>query len=487
MNSSLRVRLSVMMFLEYAIWAAWYITMGRYLGQVLNFTPEQIGLAYNTTALAAIISPFFVGMVADRFFATEKVLFATHVLGGLCLLGLSYARQFGVFYPLLLAHTLFYMPTLALTNSISFHQMKDPGKEFPSIRVLGTISWIVTVLAVGWLGTRFNGLDVRTPVPFQIAGGLSILMGLYCLTLPHTPPTAKGEKVTVRDVLGLEALELLREPSFVVFIISAFLICIPLSFYFAFAPPFLSDAGMPNVTGATSYGQMSEIFFLLVMPWFFKRLGVRWMLMVGMFAWGARYLLFLMGYNSGILWPLYVGIVLHGVCYDFFFVTSYIYVDKKAHESIRAKAQGFITLVTLGLGMFVGTTLSGKVSGWYSFPKATPERFQQVADLSAWQPGNYVKWGADETPQFGQLKTIEGTNVTATASVEVFERAGKGFKASGKTVTVPAKSLEKPLPLWDRIWKIPGYGALIIMVLFALIFRDRTPTEESEPDAAKTA
>ena len=362
MNTSIRLRLSVMMFLEYAIWASWYVTMGRYLGGVLNFAPEQIGLAYNATAIAAIISPFFVGMVADRFFATEKVLAVLHVVGGVLVMALAKATTFQTFYPLLIAHTLCYMPTLALTNSISFGQMKDAGKEFPSIRVLGTISWIVTVWGIGQLATmpQFKAFDVTTPTPFIIAGVASILMGLYCLTLPHTPPRAKHTKVTVSDVLGLEALQLLKERSFAIFVFSAFLISIPLSFYFSFAPTFCGDLGMPNATGASVFGQVSEIFFLLVMPWFFARLGVKWMLLVGMASWGVRYLLFVLGYNTGVLWPLYLGIILHGVCYDFFFVTAYIYTEKKAWDAIRAKAQGFIALVTLGAGMFVGTTLSGR-------------------------------------------------------------------------------------------------------------------------------
>ncbi|MCB1125097.1 MAG: nucleoside permease, partial [Verrucomicrobiae bacterium] len=421
MNTSLRVRLSVMMFLEYAIWASWYITMGRYLGGVLNFTQEQIGFAYNTTALAAIISPFFVGMVADRFFSTEKVLCVTHILGGILALAVAKAQTFGMFYGLLLAHTLCYMPTLALTNSISFHQMKDPGKEFPSIRVLGTISWIVTVWLIGRLASteRFAGFDVKTAMPFQIAGVVSILMGLYCLTLPKTPPKAKGQQVTVSDVLGLDALKLLKEPSFAIFIVSAFLICIPLSFYFSFAPTFFGEVGMQDVTGKTSFGQMSEIFFMLVMPWFFARLGVKWMLLVGMLSWCGRYLLFLMGYQTGLMWPLIVGIVMHGICYDFFFVTAYIYVDKKAHAAIRAKAQGFIALVTLGAGMFAGTSLSGWVAGKYSFPKVTPEKFQAVEDVSAWNTGNFVKWDDAGQARFGKIQEIAEANADNTANVRV--------------------------------------------------------------------
>lgn len=464
-----------MMFLQYVIWAAWYVTMGRYLGGQLNFTQEQIGLAYNSTALAAIISPFFVGMVADRFFATEKVLAVLHLVGGILVLALSKATTFPAFYGILIAHTLCYMPTLALTNSLSFAQMKDPGKEFPAIRVLGTISWIVTVWAVG----RMAPFDVTTPRPFVIAGLASIVMGFYCLTLPHTPPRARGEKVTVKDVLGLEALQLLKERSFAMFVLSAFLISIPLSFYFSFAPTFFGEMDMPDATGKTVFGQISEIFFLLVMPWFFVRLGVKWMLMVGMFSWGVRYLLFLLGYNTGELWPLYLGIILHGICYDFFFVTAYIYVDKKAWDSIRAKAQGFIALVTLGLGMFVGTSLSGRIVGAYSFPAVEPSRFQKV-DEKTWVAGNFVKWEDAGQVAFGRIKEIVRVSTDpGMAVVEVFKRAsGSGFSASEETRTVPLASVTKPLPLWDKIWLLPGVGALLILALFAVIFR-----HEEQPGA----
>lgn len=466
-----------MMFLEYFIWSSWYVTMGPYLGGTLNFSGQQIGFAYNSTALAAMLSPFFVGMVADRFFATEKILAALHVAGGLLLFGVSQARTFSAFYPLLIAHTLCYMPTLALTNSISFAQMKDPGKEFPRIRVLGTISWICAGLTVGLVfGTRATS----TPWPFQLAAVVSILMGLYCLTLPHTPPKETGA-VTARDVLGLDALQLMKERSFAFFAVAAFLICIPLTFYFSFTPSFLGDCNITNVPGKMTLGQMSEIFFMLVMPWFFARLGVKWMLGVGMFCWAARYLLFLAGFNAAIVWPLYLGLLLHGVCYDFFFVTSYIYVDKKAPAAIRAKAQGFIAFVTLGAGMFVGATLSGWVVENYSFPKVEPANFQVVKDTSTWTAGSFVKWDADGKAVFGKIKQI--AKDTGTASIEVFKREGQGFAPSPEVVSRPLRTLSKPLPLWNRIWLLPAAGALAILALFALLFKykEEPAGKESAP------
>ncbi|MCL4179949.1 MAG: MFS transporter [Verrucomicrobia bacterium] len=491
MNTSIRVRLSVMMFLQYSIWAAWYVTMGRYLGGTLNIPADKIGLAYNSTALAAMISPFFIGMVADRFFSTERILAVLHILGGVLMFLLAQATTFGTFYPLLIAHTLCYMPTLALTNSISFHLMQDPGKEFPRIRVLGTISWIITVWAVG----QFSPLDVTTPLPFMIAGGASLLMGVYCLTLPHTPPTPTGKPVTVRDVLGLDALALMKERSFLVFVVSAFLICIPLAFYFAFAPQFLGDMDMPNATQKTVLGQVSEIFFMVVMPWFFLRLGVKYMLVVGMFAWGARYLLFWLGYDLGVLWPLYLGIILHGICYDFFFVTAYIYVDKKASESIRAKAQGFIAFVTLGAGMFVGASLSGVITNHYNFPRVEPARVQQVDDLGTWAAGNFAHWEENGQAAYGRILTImqDGSTVTGgantyvgttnnpVATLEVFERQPSGgFAAGNLTGAQPLAELSRPISRWDKIWLWPGVGALLVMVLFAISFKEKILPQKSD-------
>src|SRR2546425_5895769 len=359
MPSSVRLKLSAMMFLQYFVWGSWYVTMGTWLGETLRFSGEQIGLAAGTTALAAMISPFFVGMIADRFLSTERILAALHVAGGVVLFYASTQTTFRGFYLAILLYTLCYMPTLALSNSLSFRQMKDPGREFPAVRVLGTIGWIVAGLVIGTLRLE------ATAVPMRIAAGGSILLGVFCLALPHTPPPRTG-RATLNDVLGLDALKLLGERSFAIFVLGSFLVCIPLQFYYAFANLFLNELQVTNAAGKMTLGQMSEIFFMLVMPWFFRRLGVKYMLLVGMAAWTTRYLLFAYGNNGPLAWMLYLGILLHGICFAFFFVTGQISVDHKAPPDLRAAAQGFIAFVTLGVGMLIGSWLSGWGVGAYS-------------------------------------------------------------------------------------------------------------------------
>jgi nucleoside transporter len=360
MNPSVRLRLSVMMFLTYVVWGAWYVAMGTYLNEVLQFDGQQIGLAYGATALAAMVSPFFVGMVADRFFPTERIMAVLHLVGAALLLWVSQLTEFSQFYPVLIAYTLCYMPTLALANSLSFHQMENPGKEFPAIRVLGTIGWIAVGFLIDLLGYG------KSAGMFQVAAIASLVLGLFCFALPHTPPTQKGTAITARDVLGLDALALMKERSFLIFVLGSFLICIPLQFYYAFTNAFLSEAGMTNVNAKMTIGQMSEIGFMLLMPFFFVRLGVKKMLLIGMAAWVLRYVLFAYGDAGPLVWTLYLGIALHGICYDFFFVTGQIYVDQKAPGHLRGAAQGFIAFVTLGVGMFIGSWLSGRIVDAYT-------------------------------------------------------------------------------------------------------------------------
>jgi nucleoside transporter len=481
MKVTTRIQLSAMMFLQFFIWSVWYVTMSPYLREVLKCSPQEVGIAYTATGWAAFVSPFFVGMVADRFFAAQRIMAVLHFLGGLCMLGVSQARSFGTFFPLLLGHTLCFMPTLALANTLAMKQMEDPGKQFSRVAVFGTIGWI----AAGQLLGLFGGRQISTPISFQLACAVSWLMGLYALTLPHTPPKAAGQRVTARDILGLDALSLLKDPSFAVFVVTAFLFCIPLNLYFSFTPSFLEDFQITNVAGTMTLGQFSEILFMVVMPWFLARLGIKWVFVLGMLGWSVRYLLFFLGYRQDALWPLYAGVALHGICYVFFFVLAYIYVDKKAPETIRTKAQGFIALVTLGLGFLVGGVVSGRVVQQFSFPAVEPTKFKLVRDATRLAVNDYVRWEVNGVPAFGRITALN-TNVTSptpvTATVEVFDRKAGKYHPSGKTQSLPVSALTKPMTRWGRVWALAAGAGLVLMVLFALVFQHK---EQPKPLAAQ--
>ena len=370
MQSTTRFQLSSMMFLNFFIWGMWFVTLGTYLikGDI-GATDAQSGLAYGTQCLGAIIAPFIIGLIADKYFAAQKILAVLHLVGAGLLYFISQNSEFSSFYVLLLIYMVLYMPTLALTNSIALHQISDAEKQFSGIRLWGTIGWIAAGQIVGYMAWEANpgSLDIT----FQVAAATSLILGVYSFFLPNTPPSKSGQNVSIREVLGLDALKILANRNYLVFFIASILICIPLAFYYGLANLYLNEAGMIGSAQKMSFGQMSEAIFLFLMPLFFRKFGIKQMLLIGMIAWVVRYLCFSYGNIDANIWMLYVGIILHGICYDFFFVTGNIYTDQEAGPKIRSSAQGLITLATYGIGMYIGFWAAGKISGDHSILDTT--------------------------------------------------------------------------------------------------------------------
>jgi len=369
MNTKIKVQLSLMMFLEFFIWGGWFVTLGTFLGDNLQASGGEIAMAFSTQSWGAIIAPFIIGLIADRYFNAERILAVLHIMGAVLMYQMYNSVDFAGFYPYVLGYMIIYMPTLALVNSISFNQMKDPAKEFSFVRVFGTIGWIVAGLIISYVflwdspEARGEGMLKNTFLMVAIA---SAFLGLFSFTLPKTPPTAdREEKVSLSTILGLDALKLLKDRNFLIFFISSVLICIPLAFYYQNANPFLAEIGMENPTGKMTIGQASEVLFMLLLPFFFKRFGFKMTIIAGMLAWTVRYLLFAYGNAGDLAFMLILGIALHGICYDFFFVSGQIYTDSKAGEKFKSAAQGLITLATYGFGMLIGFWVAGKISDMY--------------------------------------------------------------------------------------------------------------------------
>ena len=391
MKSTTRIQLSLMMFLEFFIWGAWYSTIGIYMATHGMKTLTQWPFTVNP--IAAIIAPFFVGLVADRYFATQKVLGTLHILGAVFMFLTPSATGSPVlFILLLLAYNICYMPTMGLANTICFYKMTDQKKQFPIIRVFGTLGWIVAGLIISFALGRFVSANVKpeeTAMPLYMTALASLLLGLYSFTLPNTPPAAKGKKVSARSIIGVDAFKQLGSPSFYIFLASSFLICIPLAAYYNFTQLFLDGAHFKNIAATQTLGQVSETLFMVLMPLFFVRFGVKWMLAAGMLAWVLRYALFALGAPELVNWMILSGIALHGICYDFFFVTGQIYGDTKATPQIRAQAQGLIVFVTYGVGMLVGAQIAGWVYN-HRFLKDAPALTLQQWQSFWWLPAIFA-------------------------------------------------------------------------------------------------
>jgi len=456
MSAKNRLLLSLMMFLQFFIWGSWYVTGPNYLSTI-GFKAEDFGTMYSVGPIAGMIAPFFVGMIADRFFPAQVVMGVMHLLGA----GFMYYATTlmtganpspSAINTMFFAHMLTYYPTLALTNTIAMKCMTNPEKEFPGIRVLGTIGWIAA-------GLTLTQLKADTSASmFHLAIGAGVQLGLLSFALPHTPPTASGP-LNIGQILGVDAFKLLlTNRSYLIFMISSTLICIPLAFYYQITSRIVEMGGLP-IGQTMSYGQMSEIFFMLVMPFFFARLGVKWMLAVGMLAWVTRYGLFALGAPDEVAWMITGGILLHGICYDFFFVTGQIYTDQVAPKEIRAQAQGMLVLFTLGLGMFVGAQVAGKIEA------------QHTTEASKAQAAIVTAKGAEAAKLAEALAKADAAGKPALEAPlkKVNEEKAAARKAELKAVE------------WKQLWGKPAIFAGIIMLVFLALFRNPTPATAEPP------
>lgn len=484
------------------------MTAPNYLSKI-GFTDNDFGLTYAVGPIAGMISPFFVGMIADRFFPAQVVMGVLHILGGLFMfvaanMMVSASPDPTAINWIFLAHMLCYFPTLALSNTIAMKNIDDTEKHFPSLRVLGTIGWI---FAGVFLSIRGWSTEVTM---FQLTAWASIALGIVSFILPHTPADT-GKKPTINEILGLDALVLLKDRAYLIFMLCSFLICIPLSFYYQIASRVvalfdLSQVGfllevkkalyLSDVIGATmSFGQMSEIFFMLVMPLFFRKLGVKWMLAVGMFSWVVRYLLFALGAPSEIFWMVFVGILLHGICYDFFFVTGQIYTDKVAPKAIRGQAQGMLVLFTLGLGMFIGAQVASKIKGNFT-PK--PEQLVAMSQDPAELERMKKQLGNDELAAkvVADWKVIGETRIEIAKiddqlkSLEAESEKANGLLETRKELANSISGLDRSdlrSVDWNSMWMFPAIMSLAVLVLFVLVFPNKPKMQGDDESPQQVA
>ena len=487
MNTKVRTQLSAMMFLEFFIWGAWYVSMGGLLNSQISMgaiSPNMwgwttMGWAYSVCPIAAIVSPFLLGMLADRFFDAEKILGVFQILAGAAFLAIPTViasagtpeLSASLLIVFLLIHAICYMPSLGLTNTIAMKCMTNQEKEFPIIRVLGTIGWIVA----GWMLSRIliSGVSLESSFnQFYLAGGACTLMGLYAFTLPKTPPAGKGQKVSVRDILCLDALAMLKDKSYLVFMLGSMLICIPLAAYYSFANAYVGGIGLDKATERMSYGQMSEIVFMIVMPLFFARLGIKKMLLLGMGAWVLRYVLFAFGAPGPVAWMVLVGILLHGICYDFFFVTGQIYTDKKAPEHLRGQAQGFLVFMTQGIGLFIGAQMITKLQAKI-VARIPSSPWPEDANIAQWVQDNtadangYLESGA------ALLARLKDAIASGSIKIESLPEVFTSPSALAQWVTANADVLHTwQVDQWKQFWMIPAIMAAVVMVIFFVFFKE---------------
>ena len=448
-----------MMFLQFFAWGSWFATLALAMGS--NGLADFIGGAYESAPIAAIVAPLFLGLIADRLFASERVMGVLMILGAgiMCAIALfapQGAEKGGLIVWLMIAYMLCYMPTLGLANTITFTHL--PQELFPKARVWGTIGWIVAGLAVaaaGWSGS----LNI-----FWLAAGSSLLLGIYSFTLPFTPPPAKGSPIDVKSLLMVDAIKLLKNPPFAVFAVCSMLICVPLAYYYGQTSAFLGAAGFKQAAATMTLGQMSEIIFMLLIPFFFRKLGVKWMLTIGMACWVMRYALFAFGAPDQVAWMLLLGVALHGICYDFFFVTGFIYTDKKAPAAVRGQAQSLLVFLTQGLGMFFGFRMA--FGG--NWPLTTAPLPNTIGEFGA-EPANHG-------PLMENIAAAAGEQPEPTWLESLLGMFGKGYPDGVNPELVATAMID-----WKNYWFFPAGMAAVILVIFFIFFHDKSvdPEEKS--------